>query len=229
MEKKLKTDKKNIIVFHGELLDYFFRPGQYGDEGDDRYMPVRLSYFKDFNIDYVLAGHFHSDFECWEIEPGIPKYFVYPGSPISITKKEVGVRKVNIFSVGDPPNEVRIDTPYYDDIVVELNPLIEDNPINLISEELPRSDSKAKPILMVKGFVNCGLLGLTENQIAERIKSEFTERCDEVRLEFQDVESIFEDDLYKSFILKLDETEHNDERKEQIRRIAIEGFLGARS
>lgn len=83
LANNLDTGKKNILLYHGELLDAFFSRKDFGEEGEKRYMPVKLSYFKDLNIDYVLAGHFHSKFDVWELEEG--RYFVYPGSPISIS------------------------------------------------------------------------------------------------------------------------------------------------
>jgi len=88
--------KKNILLYHGELLDAFFSRKDFGDEGGERYMPVKLSYFKDLNVDYVLAGHFHSNFQVRRLANG--GYFVYPGSPLSLTKREIGQRKVNILA-----------------------------------------------------------------------------------------------------------------------------------
>jgi exonuclease SbcD len=76
----LTADKKNILLCHGELLDAFFSRTCFGAEGEGRYMPFKLSYFDDLNIDYVLAGHFHSRFDVWQLKNG--GYFVYPGSPI---------------------------------------------------------------------------------------------------------------------------------------------------
>ncbi|UCC96085.1 MAG: metallophosphoesterase, partial [Candidatus Omnitrophota bacterium] len=88
LASNLAMDKENILLYHGELLDTFFSRRDFGDEGDERYMPVKLSYFGDLDIDYVLAGHFHSKFDVRKLENG--GYFVYPGSPISITKGEIG-------------------------------------------------------------------------------------------------------------------------------------------
>ena len=59
----LLDSNTNILMYHGELLDTFYSRSDFGDEGDARYMPARISYFKDLNIDYVLAGHFHSRFD----------------------------------------------------------------------------------------------------------------------------------------------------------------------
>ena len=77
LANNLATDKRNILLYHGELLDAFFSRKDFGEEGEGRNMPVKLSYFKDLNVDYVLAGHFHSKFDMWKLENG--GYFVYPG------------------------------------------------------------------------------------------------------------------------------------------------------
>ena len=60
---RFKNDRINILLYHGELIDAFFNRSDFGDEGEERYMPVKLSYFKDLNINYVLAGHFHTNFD----------------------------------------------------------------------------------------------------------------------------------------------------------------------
>ena len=44
---KFKKDKKNILLYHGELLDTSFSRNDFGEEGEERYMPVKLSYFQD--------------------------------------------------------------------------------------------------------------------------------------------------------------------------------------
>jgi len=116
----LTNGTRNILLYHGELLDAFFSRRDFGDEGDERYMPVKLSYFTGLGLDYVLAGHFHSRINSWKLQDG--GYFVYPGSPISITKREIGRRHVNIFEVGRPPHEYPLDTPHYEEVVIELVP-----------------------------------------------------------------------------------------------------------
>ncbi len=97
LARVLDPSKKNILLYHGELLDAFFSRKDFGDEGEERYMPVKLSYFRDLKIDYILAGHFHSKFDIRRLENG--GYFVYPGSPVSITKRETGIRKINMFEL----------------------------------------------------------------------------------------------------------------------------------
>ncbi len=65
----LTPDKKNIYYITVNCLMLFSRR-DFGEEGEERYMPVKLSYFKDLNLDYILAGHFHSRFDMWKLENG---------------------------------------------------------------------------------------------------------------------------------------------------------------
>ncbi|RKY25139.1 MAG: DNA repair exonuclease, partial [Planctomycetota bacterium] len=149
---KLAPDKCNIVLYHGELLDAFFSRTDFGDEGQKRYAPVKLSYFGGLNIDYVLAGHFHTRFDVREIENG--GHFVYPGSPISITKREAGPRKVNLFEVGGPPKEYQLDSPHYEKVVVGMDPYESENPVDLVREHLEKVHPQAQVILTVTGYFN---------------------------------------------------------------------------
>lgn len=70
LAENLVAGKTNILLYHGELLVESFSREDFGEEDTERYMPVKLSYFKDLNINYVLAGHFHSRFNVWKLEGG---------------------------------------------------------------------------------------------------------------------------------------------------------------
>ena len=52
----------NVLLFHGELLHFAAGSGAYGEEEGRDYMPVWLSSFEGLGFDYVLAGHFHSQY-----------------------------------------------------------------------------------------------------------------------------------------------------------------------
>lgn len=221
---KLKDDKHNIILYHGELLDAFFPRSSYGDEGDLRYAPAKLSYFSSMNINYVLAGHFHSRFDVRSIEGG--GYFVYPGSPISITRKELGPRKVNLFEVGGPPKEYQLDTPYFEEVTIELDPFKNKNPIDMVRESLERIPPQARVILLVKGYFNSEGSGISETELAEQIKKIASSRVVEDRLEFQDIRSILGDDLLKSFLDKLELTGYEEDKKKLLRNMVVKAMMG---
>jgi len=224
----LATDKINILLYHGELLDAFFSRGDLGDEGEARYMPVKLSYFRNLNIQYVLAGHFHSRFDVRKLENG--GYFVYPGSPISITKRELGKRKVNVFEVGKPPKEYPLNTPHFDRVIVQLDPSTEKNPVDILQERLQQVHPEARVLLTVWGYVNSEKIGVSEKELVKQIRDVVEARCSEKPcLEFADVHAILEDDLFKSFMSKLERRNYDEETKRQLCDMAIRAMMEARA
>lgn len=227
LKNNLTADKTNILFYHGELLDAFFSRGDFGDEGQERYMPVKISYFKDLNIDYVLSGHFHSRFCVFRLENG--GYFVYPGSPISITKREVGRRGVNIFQVGEPPEQYLLDTPHYEEVVIELSPFKDKKPLEVVETGFNNLHPNARVILRVTGFVNGEAIGMNEEELVGKIKQLTSGKCIEDYYEFRDIREIVEDDLFKRFLKKLEGTDYGEEKKEKMRDIAIEAMMSAPS
>lgn len=222
----LTTDKRNIILLHAELLDAFFSIKDFGEEGEERYMPIKLSYLRDLNVGYILAGHFHSNFDVRRLENG--GYFVYPGSPVSITRREVGQRKVNLFEVGKPPKEYSLDTFHFEEEVVELDPFESEHPLKLIEKRLERFSPEAAVILTVKGYVNSKKIQLTETELVGQIKEITKGKCIDVRYEFRDIKAILEDDIFKSFMEKLEESDFEEQRKEQMRNMAIKALMEAK-
>ncbi len=223
----LGTDKKNILLYHGELLDAFFSRRDFGDEGGERYMPVKISYFADLKIDYVLAGHFHSNFDVWRLKSG--GYFVYPGSPISITRRETGQRKLNIFKVGEPPKEYFLDTPHFEEVAIELDPFKDEKPIETVERQLNNLHPEAKSILIIKGFIDGETIGMNDKELVERIKKIAAGRCVDERYEFRDIRAILQDDLFKRFWGKLERIGLKEQKKKQLCDAAIKAFMGAKS
>ena len=118
--KEVKNDIPSVLLLHCELLDISGIWENYGNEGASRYFPVRLGYFADLPWNYVLAGHFHTNFDINRF--GNAGYFVYPGSPVSVTEKETGIRKVNIFEPGKVPSEHPVNSFFYESLEITLNP-----------------------------------------------------------------------------------------------------------
>ena len=224
IKNELKSDQANILLYHGELLDAFFSRKDFGEEGEERYMPVKLNYFRDLNFDYILAGHFHSRFEVWQIDEN--KFFVYPSSPISITKRELGIRKVNIFEVGEPPQEYPLDTPHFENISIEFNPLEEINPLEVVEKSFANLHPQARICLDIGGYLDCGALGTTEEKLVNLINEFVTDKCVEINYEFKDISRILEDELFIKFLKKLNLTEFDDKVKDYIRNLVIKGMMG---
>jgi exonuclease SbcD len=230
LASNLATDKKNILLYHGELIDAFFSRRDFGDEdeGGKRYMPVRLSYFKDLNIQYVLAGHFHSKFDIRKL--GNERYFVYPGSPISITEAEIGQRGVNIFEVGGPPKEYLLDTPHFEEVSIEFDPFGEKNPVEIVKERLEKVHPQAIIILTTKGYIDGERIGISESELVKQMEEITKEKAvKSLRLEFSDIHTILQDDLFKNFVSKLEQRNYGEEKNKQLRDLAIRGMIEARA
>jgi len=216
-----KKSASHIFVYHGELVDTYYS-GQsssaFGDEGEKRYLPMKLSYFKNLKFNYVLAGHFHSKFDIRKIAKN--KFFVYPGSPVSITKKEVGPRKVNIFKVGKPPQGQIIPTAFYSEINYQLNPFESQKPVQEIKQKLKELPKEAIPILSVKGFFDEKQLGKSKKTLSKELKNLGAE------YQIQDVSQIINDELFNEFSRHLKKT--NVEDKKKVQELVIQAMMEAR-
>lgn len=229
LETKLMSDKVNILLYHGELLSTFFSFSRFdlGDEGVERYMPVKLEYFDNLNIQYVLAGHFHTKFEVLTLWNGW--YFIYPGSPIAITSREVGQRKVNLFEVGKPPNEYLLDTPHYQELIIRLDPFDNKSPVKKLADCLVDLHPEAMIILSILGYVSGEAIGMNEVELKKEVDAiSTTKKVVKLNYEVSDIRQILEDDLFKRFMTKLEQLEVTPEKKIEMRDIAIKAMIEVR-
>jgi DNA repair exonuclease SbcCD nuclease subunit len=224
VRERLDPDKSNILLYHGELLDVFYSRESFGDEEEIGYMPVKLSFFDRLGIDYVLAGHFHSNFEVQRYDGG---YFVYPGSPVSITKKETGLRSVNLFEVGKPPRAVELSTMHYDDIEVRLSPFSGVDALEEIERAISGRHDKARVLLTVKGFVDLASIGKTETDFAWAITALKTPQIESITEHWKDIGFVRGHDLFGRFTEKLEAMPLAAEHRERIRDLALEGMMEA--
>ncbi len=203
----------HVLLYHGELLNVRGGPGAYGDEAARGYMPVQIEAFKGKIWHYVLAGHFHQTFQYHEFEPR--KYFVYPGSPISVTRKETGDRKVNVFSLGEQPHAVILETPHYQPVMVSLTP--EDNwPVFLqrCKHQLKVLKSHAIPLITIDGNFDSHRLGKTEKELQNALQRAFPAVQIE-RFQAVDVHRLYGDDLFKTLREKIEQQTNLNRRQQQ--------------
>ena len=187
-------------------MDTYGLRGGFGDEGEYRYMPIKKAYFKNTKIKYVLAAHYHTNFDVIELPNG--GYFVYPGSPVSITLKERGKRKVNIFQVGEMPREYLLPTFHYEYIEVYLDPFKEQNPIESIKEEVNKyfNVPECRIILKISGFFNGAKYNVRENDIERyltEIKNKHPELISKTINECRDLSDIINNDIFQNFLERL--------------------------
>lgn len=217
----LTDDRTNIILYHGELLDAFYSRSDFGPEGERRYMPAQLSYFEDLQVDYVLAGHFHTKFDVLSIGPN--GYFVYPGSPVSITRRELGRRRVNLFEVGEPPAEYAVDTEHFEQVDIVLNPVSDPDPLNRVRDRLAEVHPMATILLAIGGYV-----AQAEDELVSHVEALLEGRPVEPSYDFRDIRHVLTHPLFEVFEGKLAEGEHDEERASRLRDTMIQAMIEAR-
>ncbi len=234
--REVDNPERSILILHGELLDISGGWDAYGDEGREQYFPFKLSYFekdrsKQIGWRYILAGHFHSNFTVRVIkgENDAIGYFVYPGSPVSITEKETGKRKVNVFEFGKAPEEYPIDSFYYEKLKIELSPFNSVSPLEYIRENINKKKlgSGARLLVEIGGFYNGERIGMSENELIPEIKK-LLERWNLARepiVALTDIGRFLRDELYEAFKEKLDNIPIEEER-DRIRELMIKAMIG---
>ncbi len=123
LEQTRQQHKRSILLLHC-TLDVGLSSDGFGDEWQKQYMPVSSAVLSGLGYDFVLAGHFHSN--AYERSLGKGHKFVYPGSPVSLTKKERGPRSVYLLNTESLKGEfVQLPTFYYDELNVVISPGLE--------------------------------------------------------------------------------------------------------
>ncbi|MFO8007859.1 MAG: metallophosphoesterase [Candidatus Brocadiia bacterium] len=217
----------SILLYHGELLDALpvdTERADFGPEGPARHMPVALRYFEDVPVDYVLAGHFHSRFQEWALPGG--GFFVYSGSPVSITRRETGRRAVNLFSVGEPPRAQMLDTPHFERVHVRLDPFAGGDPAEAVRGGLDRAHPAAKILLEISGYMDGADLGRTEEELAAELEA-LAVGCAEFTFAVRDVSRLVGTSLFAEFRQRAEQQTDSPDRREELTRIALRAMTEA--
>lgn len=212
-----------VLLFHGELLDISGVWENYGAEGKRRYLPVKLEYFQPLKWDYILAGHFHTNFAVHKIDDH--RYFVYPGSPVSLTTRELGPRQANLFQTGKSPQPRQLNTPYHEAISMNLNPFDEIDLSGVIENELAKYPPQARLLITVGGFFDRQKLGMSETELYEHIRKLVNRRAAQLDFDCRDIHEVLADDLFKTFDERLEQSGVSDEEKERIRQLTIRAMM----
>ncbi len=227
MASLMNPDQENILLFHGELLDTFFPRPDLGQEGELRYMPARLSFFDPLPVRYILAGHFHSRFAAWQAPGG--SLFIYPGSPVSVTKRETGRRKANLLVPGETPREAVLNSFHFEELLITLDPFAGEDPLLELDRKLDELHPAAGVLLTVDGLFDGAALNLDEDALVSGIKQKMARfSTAEPSFNFIDVRHIIEDDLFKKFRDALAKTDYSLAMKKEIEEMAIYAFRGVR-
>jgi DNA repair exonuclease SbcCD nuclease subunit len=212
----------NVLLYHGELLDLIPDPEAFGEEEGHDYMPVRLSTFAGLGFDYVLAGHFHKSYDVRQYEGG---YFVYPGSPVSVTRRETGRRHAVVVDAGEPPRPVPLETRHAENVEIVLNPFDRVGPAGTIQRRLEELDERAAVYLSIKGFADLDAMDTTEKEFdAEIRKFESNPAVVEVVAQWRDVGDILRNELFRKFNEHLGAEDVPENHRKRMREMVVDAL-----
>ena len=222
----MEPDRATVLLYHGELLDASFDRGSFGPEAG-RYMPSRLAFFDELGVDYVLAGHFHANFDVRRFgENGL---FIYPGSPASVTRREVGKRHAALIETGRDPIRIPLDTHHFEAVDITLNAFSGDDPLAVIKERLQAVDPGAYILLSVRGTIRG-----SEKELFEAIQAEMAKLNGETKdIAFKDLSRVVEHPLFAMFEERLSALLHDPEadiaeqEAERLRELVIQAMIEA--
>ncbi|MCD6578934.1 metallophosphoesterase [bacterium] len=208
--------KRNILILHTNLNRIIF---DNNNEKDYEYMESELDDFSGYGIDLVLAGHIHSRVQHWGYEDG---EFYYSGSPVSITKKETGLRHALIIDPDDLNVEgIPLNTFHYDEFSYFFN--LNDNDImGKLSNDISTIENNAFLLLNLSGFIK-GDENEIRKKIEEIVNKNFKNR-NKINFNIHEMSLLEEDNIFKDFKALSDKDETLNEMDKTF---LIEEFIKA--
>ena len=184
-----------ILLLHC-TLDSGSGLDEYGEEGGLRYFPITREMLSELQYDYVLAGHFHSRCEIRKLTSG--GLFVYPGSPISHSTKELGPRyAVLVDTEKKKVTRVCLPTFYFDKLELTVVPGSESKAITQLTDWYQKKEADNCELnVAVKGIIRTD-----ENKFRKSLEKA-APRAD---LDYlcRDVRAVLSHPLYRRFKKKL--------------------------
>ncbi|TET51604.1 MAG: hypothetical protein E3J58_01800 [Actinomycetota bacterium] len=213
LRKEIDDSRINILMLHCTLDIPYLGEEEYGQEERQAYLPVNSRVLGDLGFDYIMSGHFHS--RVVENHISGSTVFIYSGSPVSVTKKEQGRRRITLLDTNKAKNRrlsfLELDSFYYDRIELNFYPGKEDSLLKELKGKLD-SFTRQDVCLEVKlgGFISAGEKDLGKNIGRIMDGSGLESSRLEISEEYRDIKSILEDPLYNVFKEKLENMENDD-------------------
>lgn len=179
-----------VLLLHASFEAPF--EDRYSGEEETRYCPVTESGVAALGFDYVLAGHYHNVHQV-RLDGG--GFFLYPGTPTSVARNELGVRSAYLIDTDtERPEALELETFHYDRLELTVSPGSEADLLEEIREwTASRSGDRVDAEVVVEGH--------TERPEGA-FHRELEEAAGSVSLEdrVQSVERVVEHPLYRMFM-----------------------------
>lgn len=220
------TSKINILMIHCTLDFPEIKKEGCGEEKEYKYLPISTEQLIYLDFDYVLAGHFHSNFvkkSYQKSQDSKKNWFIYPGSPVKITKNEKGKRGACLIDITEQ-NIKRIDlnTLYFDSCYIRFHPFKMERGFNKISQFVSQYKrdwelKKAELEIVLEGYIS-----IPEKEFIEKVEK-ITDGIKYSNKAIQVIE-LMNRSLFKRFKEILDQKDIEQDKKDEILNFVIEAF-----
>lgn len=227
LSREIDPGRINILLIHCSLDMPYLKEDEFGDEERQLYLPVKSRILADTGFDYVFAGHFHS--RPAESKISDKTIFTYSGSPVSITRKETGKRRVYLLDTALPKGEMHyfktLDTFYFDELKMTFYPEKEEETLESFGKRLKKYDlGRINLNILLNGFIS-----IEENILKgkiNKIMSGYKKNAGNISMveRYRDIREVLGDPLYLLFKNKLDREDLPLELKEEINEVVILQF-----
>ncbi|HQM15735.1 MAG TPA: metallophosphoesterase [Candidatus Woesebacteria bacterium] len=230
LTQNLNKNHTNIVLIHGELTDLFFDSSDYGDEGSKRYYPFSLRAFAGTDVDYLLAGHYHTHSHLKHL-PNIRLskggYFLYPGSPVSITTKENTPRCIWLIVPDQPPQEIALTSFYYHQLNLNLRPDSTPHVLEEFEQQLKSLPKNAKPLIKVGGYFDQTVLKKNEVELNDTIRqlaSRYHAQYSGFEFSAINVDQVVNSSLYHQLVTQINQTIQDQSQQEALVELLIKAM-----
>jgi len=218
LKKETERRETTILLIHC-TLDIGFSVGDFGEKETHKYCPISKATLSNLGFDYILAGHFHSNTTILQL--GEKTKFVYPGSPVSHSTREIGKRQIVLIdTVEGDCKSIQLQSFYRDFFYVTVTPEKEEYVITKIREWI---NERRNDICSLKIVVD-GFIAKDEQTFRREIEkvAEEVERANvEIEHLYRDVKVVLEHPLYLRFKEKLNEKNLEEEKQKKIEHMVI--------
>jgi exonuclease SbcD len=196
LENAAKDAQIRVLLIHC-TLDIGFTDQDFGEETAKIYFPVTSETLSRLKYDYVLAGHFHTE-TCMKSLDG-KRYFIYPGSSVSHTKKEKGKRQAVLIDTDKREmTGILLDSFYYDSIQLYVKPGKEEETLEALKDWIGlHSADTCRLQVAVNGFVKT-----SEPEFRKALES--VGQNAEILHAYRNVERVLDHPLFGRFLEKLE-------------------------
>jgi len=222
-----KDDSKiNMLMVHCTLDFPEFNKEGFGEEGKYRYLPITTEQLIYLDFDYVLAGHFHSNFikKPYQKSPDSKKnWFINPGSPVKVTKNEKGKRKACLIDTEeDLIRPIELNTFYYESCHIIFHPYKMNEGFKQLNKFVNKfkKDWDMKKVdldIFLEGYISISEINF---------KKEIEKICGGIKYKDNvlQVIDLLSKSLFKRFKELLDQKELDQEKKDELLNFVIEAF-----